>query len=217
MRASSRLPSSTASCPGSSAPPSACRSSPRPASNRSSRAPSPIRRTAPISRARRPGRRTTGCIAAPRSVSARAAAPANTWRNGWCMARRRLTCWPSTHVALAPMPTVPTPRPKPIRNIGTCTTCNCPARSGWQAVPSASRRSTKRSRPKAAYMARRSAVLTRCACTGAASRQANTKAARNEAIIGGRRGKFRRPAVCVELHSRPGARRRSRIDGRPPA
>ena len=52
----------------------------------------------------RPGataRRTTGCIAAPRSASARAAAPANISRNGWCMARPRSTCASSIRAASA--------------------------------------------------------------------------------------------------------------------
>ncbi len=66
-----------------------------------SRAPSRTRRTASISRARRRDRRTTGCIAAPRSASARAAAPASTWRSGWCMARPRSTCANSIRAASA--------------------------------------------------------------------------------------------------------------------
>jgi dimethylglycine dehydrogenase len=65
------------------------------------RAPSRTRRMASISQARRTDRRTTGCIVAPRSASARVAVPASISRSGWCTARPKSTCASLIRAALA--------------------------------------------------------------------------------------------------------------------
>ena len=140
-RANSKPPNSTASCRGWKKPPSACRCSARPASSPSSPAPSPTRRMASISQARRMAPRTTGCIAAPRSASARAAVPANIWRNGWCMARPRSTCANSIRAASA-TGRRRTTRPKsPSPTITTCIIATSRASSTTWAGACASPRS----------------------------------------------------------------------------
>ena len=145
-----------------------------------------------ISQARHPAQRITGCIAVPRSASARAVVPANTSHSGWCTVRPRSTCVNSIRADSAIGQTRTTPPKSQSPTITTCITATGPVsstRSGASFVPP---RSMTGSRPEAPSSSR---------CSGGSGRVGTTLPAQasntlSNAPIGGMLSR-RKPWRCA--------------------